>query len=235
MKQYLSAWLFALLLVASSIALAQGEIQPGDRSTEDQPVVVAPVAPQMVDTGEEDGEARTDSEEETTIPAIVTELARQFSDLDDREKEQIKQALSQLNQGVNVGLPHPQGQSIGETIVAVVAISLTVGMPVIIVTLILVAGHRKRKQQVALIEKFLDAGKDVPKEILVSLDRDSAGGNNLRRGLILTGTGIGLFLFLGFVAGWPESTIGLIPLFIGLAQLLIWKIETAGKERSEQS
>jgi len=48
------------------------------------------------------------------------------------------------------------------------AVSFTLGLPVIVIAIILYYKHRKRRQRDALIEKFINSGKDVPAELLAS-------------------------------------------------------------------
>ena len=51
---------------------------------------------------------------------------------------------------------------------------------------------------------------------------------DLKKGLILLATGLGVALFLNFIPEAREAgawSLGLIPLFIGLAYLLFWKLD----------
>ena len=65
---------------------------------------------------------------------------------------------------------------------------------------------------------------------------DQVGGDsNLKRGLLMTGAGIGLLLALGVLAGWEIGAIGLIPIFIGLARVVIWRLEDGKKEEISES
>ena len=47
---------------------------------------------------------------------------------------------------------------------------------------------------------------------------------NFERGIMLMGIGIGLFLFLGMLIGWDIASVALIPLFIGVARVVIWSL-----------
>ena len=73
-----------------------------------------------------------------------------------------------------------------------------------------------------IIQVYLDAGKDVPPELLRTFD---SGSNSFRSGVMLSGAGLG---FLAAFNAANESSIGalgLIPLFIGVAKLLYWFFE----------
>ena len=48
--------------------------------------------------------------------------------------------------------------------------------------------------------------------------------NTLSRGIRLTAIGLGLFVFLGSMIGWNIATVALIPLCIGIARIIIWKL-----------
>lgn len=175
-------------------------------------------------TVDEEKELTTDEKFELARKAIKQSLGEEFAselkhgidELSDDEKERL---VSALEDGVVFNM-EGDGIPLSVLFLAVPAVVLTLGMPVIIVLLVLWFGHKKRRQRVELINKFLDAGKDVPQEVLHTID--NGGGDSLKRGIMLTGIG------LGIVAGFSaveESTIaglGLIPMFIGIARLAYW-------------
>lgn len=173
-----------------------------------------------------------DDKELTALGGIITKLVgTEWDQLDESEQEEILEALEQIESGVEIDIDH-SGFGPGKVLVAVVAILSTLGMPFIIIGLILFYKHRKRRQRDLLISKFIDAGKDVPVEILQGLDGSHEPQGNFQRGIMLTGIGVGLLLFLGLFLGWDVASVALIPLFIGLARLLIWKLNT--KDKSAQ-
>ena len=170
-----------------------------------------------------------DDEELTARGGIITKLVGTVWDqLDESEQEEILEALEQIETGVEIDIDH-SGFGPGKVLVSVVAILSTLGMPFIIIGLILFYKHRKRRQRDLLISKFIDAGKDIPVEILQGSDGSDEPQGNFQRGIMLTGIGIGLLLFLGILVGWDVASVALIPLFIGLARLLIWKLSTQDK------
>ncbi|MDA9240719.1 DUF6249 domain-containing protein [bacterium] len=168
----------------------------------------------------------SDSEFDTEVTAIVDEvigeLKSEWKDLDEQERQEIKDALRSVGEGIDIRFDPDMDFS--SVLVTIIAILFTVGSPILIVALLLFFSYRKRKQRAALIEKFIDAGKDVPPEVLATFDENGLTSNNLQRGLMLTGIGIALVVILGMLFSWQVASIGLIPICIGIARLLIWKL-----------
>ncbi len=179
-------------------------------------------------TTDGDGNIEVDSEVSQAVDEVVKELKQEWQNLDEQERQEVKDAIRSIGDGISVNFD--PDMDFGSMIVAIFAILFTFGSPILIVALVLYSSHRKRKQRAALIEKFLEAGKDVPEEVLASYSETGAAGNNLQRGLILCGIGLGLILCFGFLADWSVGAIGLIPLCIGLARLLIWKLDQKNAE-----
>lgn len=88
--------------------------------------------------------------------------------------------------------------------------------------LTLIYRHRRNKQLHATIMYFADKGLTIPPELL------SPPTPRLHRALTVTGLGIGLIAYLRITqnAHW---SIGLLPLSIGLAQLLAWKLDSRAR------
>lgn len=105
--------------------------------------------------------------------------------------------------------------------------AFAVSVPVLIVIVVLVFAQKKRRQRAELVARFIESGQEVPRELLVdhAEPADMGGEPNLRRGVLLMGIGLGLLIALGVLAGWQIGALGLIPFFIGLARVVIWKLE----------
>ncbi len=90
--------------------------------------------------------------------------------------------------------------------------------------------ERKHKTIVDLLEK----GLPVPRELLRSPRRE---GSALMRALTLVGIGVGTSAFLGAMFQLEHGlwATGLIPLAIGVAQLIALKIEPQVREPAEPS
>lgn len=118
-------------------------------------------------------------------------------------------------------------------VVASLAIVFTLGMPILIVALILYSGYRRRRLAHETINQFVSSGKEIPPEIMQNLFKDAGAAQaprtNLHKGSV--NTGIGLGMVVGFSAIDIEflAAIGFIFLLVGLAQLLIWKLEKGKK------
>jgi hypothetical protein len=90
--------------------------------------------------------------------------------------------------------------------------------------------ERKHKTIVDLLEK----GLPVPRDLLRSPRRE---GSPLMRALTLVGVGVGTSAFLGAMFQLDHGlwAAGLIPLCIGVAQLIALKLEPQAPETSEPS
>ena len=167
---------------------------------------------------------------ETFSKLIETE----WSDLEEAEKEKILEALKEIEAGIEVDIYDDSSDtSATDAIIAIVAIMFSLGSPILIIGIILYYKHRKRRQHNALIEKFLDSGQEIPTEILASGDLADSSSNTLSRGIKLTAIGLGLYIFLGSLIGWDIATVALIPLFIGTARIVIWKLSDKTSSSTE--
>jgi hypothetical protein len=167
---------------------------------------------------------------ETFSKLIETE----WYDLEEAEKEKILEALKEIEAGIEVDIYDDSSDtSATDAIIAIVAIMFSLGSPILIIGIILYYKHRKRRQHNALIEKFLDSGQEIPTEILASGDLADSSSNTLSRGIKLTAIGLGLYIFLGSLIGWDIATVALIPLFIGIARIVIWKLSDKTSSSTE--
>lgn len=171
----------------------------------------------------------------TAISTMFSKLIEtEWDDLDDAEKEEILETLKEIEAGIEVEVDvDSSGPSATEAIIAIVAIMFSLGSPILIIGIILYYKHRKRRQHNALIEKFLDSGQEIPTEILASGDLADSSSNTLSRGIKLTAIGLGLYIFLGSLIGWDIATVALIPLFIGIARIVIWKLSDKTSSSTE--
>lgn len=121
-----------------------------------------------------------------------------------------------------------------EALVAVVAIILIFGMPVLIVGVVMYGRYKRRELINKSIDKMLESGQEIPAEIF----QEATGKDEkstLSKGVMLIAIGLGLMGFLGAVAG-EVGAVGLIPALIGAAHLFIWRTEQAQqKDDNSQS
>jgi len=108
-----------------------------------------------------------------------------------------------------------------ETLVAIMGMIVTFGLPVLLVAIILWFKHRKLRMTHETIARLAEKGLPVPPELL----SPPAGRSSvaLRGGLVLVALGIALSAFF-LQLGGPWS-IGLIPGLMGAALVIAWAIE----------
>ena len=157
------------------------------------------------------------------LKIISTLTETEWDDLTQDEKEQIQSALNEIEEGIEIDVATKTG--FFYAILAIMAVSFTSGLPVIVIAIILYYKHRKRRQRDAVIEKFINSGKDVPAELLASWElHPDESDSRLHQGIKLIAVSLGLYIFLYFFVGADVALIAAIPLFLGIARLIIWKI-----------
>ncbi|MDJ0926512.1 MAG: DUF6249 domain-containing protein [Gammaproteobacteria bacterium] len=117
------------------------------------------------------------------------------------------------------------GTSPGAMIVGGLAVILIFGTPLLLVAAVLYASHRKRRQTNELAGQFIATGQPLPDELLRALDNGTSTRNSLYRGMISLGLALGIFLAFWLMGAKSAAYLALIPLFLGIALLLIWWIE----------
>jgi hypothetical protein len=117
-----------------------------------------------------------------------------------------------------------------ELLIPIVAIL----MPLIVVVFALNFAYKYQERKHKTIVDLLEKGLPVPRELLRPQQRT---GSALMRALTLVGTGVGTCIFLGALIGFNRGiwACGLIPLCIGVAQLIALKIEPQRPEQDEPS
>ena len=130
--------------------------------------------------------------------------------------------LEHLTRAADTG-PEMLGELIG-----LVAVILIFGTPVIIVLAVL--RHRAQRQRLVneMVLKLAERGQPIPPEAFMEPAKRKS---DLRSAFSLVGAGLGLMGFFWFTGGTEGMGIGLIPLMIGLGQLVSWKIEQGRKDK----
>lgn len=192
-------------------------------------------------SGTESGQSSDELEEriETGVLRLIEGVITVAGDeLSEDEKEEIlAEVRSELASErhsdtgefrINVG--SDDGDAVALAI-PLLAITLIFGTPIFIVIAVLYAGYRKRRLVQQTISEYLASGKDVPAEILESIHGGAEKPKNyLQKGFVMVGAGVGIFLAFAIMGSIEAASLGLIPLFIGVAQLLIWKLEKPGND-----
>ena len=153
------------------------------------------------------------------IRETVRELKAEVGD-DDEDIEELLSALDHMG-----GIHIDSDTSVGELAVGALAITLIFGTPIFIVAGVLYVSYRKRQLVYQTMNRMIGEGKEIPEEILRDLHREATPKSNLHKGLVWSGIGLGILLCFAAMGAEKAAFLGLIPLFIGLAQLLIWKLD----------
>ena len=114
-----------------------------------------------------------------------------------------------------------------EGIVAIICVFV---LPVLIVGLVLFFRYRDNQNLYQIVNNMVDKGMEIPTHLL-QLQRKKAPRSDLHKGLILISLGLGIACFLK-IQGGDGWSLGIIPLFIGFAFLIIWKLES-GKQKEK--
>ena len=172
-----------------------------------------------------------DGEKISSIKNIIATLSdTEWDDLPEEDRQAIIEAAEILEDGVEINISGSElgfGAIIGRIFAFIIFFLLTFGLPFTIIALILFYKHRKRRQRMELVSKFIDAGKEVPEEILRDVTDIDSTDNSLKKGIRLIGVSTGVLLFLGILVGWGIASVALIPLFIGIARVVSWKLSNS--------
>lgn len=112
---------------------------------------------------------------------------------------------------------------IGTTILGAMGIVLGLLMPVTLVGIILWYKSRRNERLHDTALKLAASGQPIPPELF-------SGGwgpnTSLRLGVVLVMLGIGTCLAL-YMTGLRAWAFGIIPIFMGVGYLIVWKLEAA--------
>ena len=161
------------------------------------------------------------ADEAETVAPTAPDVTQASSDTD-----QLQQAIKEVEKvmhasGNNFGHGNPEN-----VIIPVVAIFGVFIAPMLFAIGALWLGFRSRdkeqNQKHETIRLMVEKGVEIPAHLSFM---ESKPASALRRGLILSFLGIGIMCFFLIVNAMEAVGIGAIPLFIGLAYLLIWHLE----------
>ncbi|MGS2722314.1 DUF6249 domain-containing protein [Porticoccus sp. GXU_MW_L64] len=225
------------ILIASLLALAV--CTPTAWAEQEQTPVEEQVETALPEQDRE--KSSKDDKIDRLFERISKKIDEENSNLSDEEKEELREglydareALKELEEiNIKVG-GSDNGPSIPEMFLGLTAIVLIFGGPIIIVAIALYSSFKKRRLTHETIGNYVAAGKDIPAEVLQGLHKQENPKSNLHKGMVMVGIALGL-MALGLVTGKnPPIAISMIPLFIGLAQLLVWKLESKKSDGLEQ-
>ena len=160
---------------------------------------------------------------------------RSSSDLDDevppdvREKLTPEQLHDVLIERAKRPMPPPKGQGAVEIVVPVAFFALIIG----IVGIALYSNFRKDKQKHETLRLVIEKGGEIPAALLVNAPNPRS---DLRRGLLLLSVGLALgILLLATKSGHGAWTAALIPTFLGVAYLVMYRFEKKPASPSNES
>ncbi len=158
-------------------------------------------------------------DEEQTTPAAVHELAdlppKILEKLDPKSIAKILLAREESR----IVAAEGHGSEDQDVEIVPIAFFLTI-LVVVIATLGL--RYRKHAQTQETLRLMIEKGAEIPPELLTP---PVSHYGDLRRGLILAGTGLSLSIAIGLMRGFGGGgwALGLIPLFIGAGYLIVWR------------
>lgn len=116
-------------------------------------------------------------------------------------------------------------------IVALLAVILVFGTPVVIVIAILIHKARRTRAIHDTVMRLSEKGLPIPPELFVDR-RPEDPSSALSKGIILIAVGLGLTIFFLTIqdrhAPWG---VGMIPLLIGVGYLIVWKLESRKEQK----
>ncbi len=97
---------------------------------------------------------------------------------------------------------------------------------------VLIANNAKKKRETELFKLAIEKGQEIPNFEMPQSSKYGA----LKAALIFLAIGVGFLLMVIFenFFGYGEISLGLIPLFIGIALLLSWGIERRLEENKKE-
>ncbi len=162
-----------------------------------------------------------------SIKEVIKTLAMtQWSDLGEEDKQQLLTSLESLDDEMTIQVHRDIDMTEDSDAEGIVAIIAVFGLPLFLLIAILYYKHRKRMVKAALIKDYIAAGKDVPTEVLTVINgaEPDAPADSFQSAVRSITLGMGLILFLGIAVSWELAAVGLIPLFIGIGKLIVWRM-----------
>jgi hypothetical protein len=124
--------------------------------------------------------------------------------------------------------PHEHAAPCGDDVpsVATVVPLATFVMIVAIVAAVLFASYRRDMLRHATIRVIIEKGGEIPPSLL---DPPARPRSDLRRGILLIATSLGLLVLLRSTTEGGVWTASLIPLLLGIGHLLVRKLEPSSR------
>ena len=153
------------------------------------------------------------------------ELERAIAEIESLSREKEQKIVTKADKDMERGVYIHSDWSDGIDVVGLVAVILLFGSPLLIVAIITYNRRRKREMVHATIDKMIEMGQDVPVEMLEALDKGDGAKPTMHKAVVNIAIGLAVGIALFSLAGADVATLALIPLFIGLAQLLVTRLD----------
>lgn len=118
-------------------------------------------------------------------------------------------------------------------LVPIVGIIAVFGTPILIVYLIVRAATRRKELMHENINKLLESGRDIPPELMQAYQLQNSPEGDLYSGIRLSLVGVAIIISLTALADFDVGSLGFIPLAIGAARVINYKIQE--KKKAEAS
>lgn len=109
-------------------------------------------------------------------------------------------------------------------LIGLAAVILGIGGPILVIYLFLLFANKRLALKTETLIKIVEHGATVDPDMLRVLSEPSGPAADLRKGLIWLAIGIPAVLGLMMLPEGPPWVLGLIPVFIGLAYLIMMKL-----------
>lgn len=238
----MKTFFYSLLLSTLFIAPVWAE-SPADEPAQDEHGIKINMDDEK-DVDEEISGKELERKIKTKVLSIITDIVEAAGeDLSEDEQNEVEQDIKEAVEDIEDAFEQLEveqdsshgksddggiwdnGVSFIEALIPLTAIVVVFGTPIMIVAAVMYFSYRKKRLMHDTINQYVSSGKDIPPEVLKGLQKEVTPTNNLHKGLVMTGIGLGMITCFGIMGGVEPAALGLIPLFIGLAQLLIWKLE----------
>lgn len=111
-------------------------------------------------------------------------------------------------------------------LIGLTAVVFVIGGPILVIYLFLLFANKRLALKTETLIKIVEHGATVEPDMLRVLNEPFGPASDLRKGLIWLAIGIPAVLTLLVLPEGPPWVLGLIPVFIGLAYLIMMKLTT---------
>lgn len=129
----------------------------------------------------------------------------------------------------DLGLDLTDGNA-SDAVIAVTAIVFVFGLPLLIVMTVFFFNYKNKKAKYRLAEQALERGQQLPENFFQKVDKS----DDIRtKGIKNIFLGIGLFIFLWAMTNFSIGCIGLLIMFTGFGQVVIYYTREPGRDNKK--